>query len=354
MDNRKSMQWLTKLLIFTIALSLLTFTLPAQTQVAAQGISGRKIKVVATVGMIGDLAKIIGGERVEVKSLMGPGVDPHLYRATAGDLQTLNQADIIFYNGLNLEGKMADVFEQLGRRRPTVAIAAGTPKEKLLTEADNANATDPHVWFDVTLWAGAATVIEKELAKLDSASAAGFADRNKALQAKLTQLDSYVGQAFQSVPEAQRVLITAHDAFNYYGKRYKLEVEGLQGISTEAEAGADDVRKLAEKIADRKIPAIFVESSVPRRNIEAVQEAVKSRGWNVKIGGQLFSDALGDEGTPEGTYIGMVLHNTVTIVAALGGKLPELPKGLAEYKPLVEKITGVPAAAPTAAATAAK
>jgi manganese/zinc/iron transport system substrate-binding protein len=303
----------------------------------AQDIATRKIKVVATVGMITDVVGIVGGDRVEVAGLMGPGVDPHLYRASASDVQKLSQADIIFYGGLHLEGKMVEILEKLGSKIPTIPVAESVPEKERLDFPGLQGFYDPHVWFDVSYWSLATTAIQDGLAKLDPKNAEAYKQRAELYQAKLALLDQYTKDAIKSIPEGQRVMVTAHDAFHYFGRRYGVEVVALQGVSTEAEAGVEDVRRLADLIATRKIPAIFVESSVPHRTIEAVQEAVKARGWDVKIGGQLFSDAMGDAGTLEGTYIGMILHNDTILVTALGGKMPTLPEGLADYQPVVDR-----------------
>ena len=281
-------------------------------------LSGRKIRVVATVGMIGDIAKNIGGERVEVTSLMGPGVDPHLYRATAGDVRTLEEADVIFYGGLELEGRMTEIFEKMARGgKPTVAVSENIPQNLLRQPEEFKGKFDPHIWFDVTLWKRAAEHVRDEMARIDPPSADLYRKNADTYLKGLDELHRYVKTQIASIPEASRVLITAHDAFGYFGQQYDIEVHGLQGTSTATEAGAGDVQRLSQLIADRKIKAIFVESSVPKATIEAVRAAVRDRGWDVAIGGQLFSDAMGAAGTPEGTYDGMVRHNVDTIVKAL-------------------------------------
>ncbi len=279
----------------------------------------RKVNIVTTVGMIADLAANIGGERVEVVGLMGPGIDPHLYKASAGDVDKMQRADIIFYNGLHLEGAMAELFEQMASRRLTVAVAGEIDPERLLSQPGNAEAHDPHVWFDVQLWDQAALVVEGSLVTLDPGHAELYRQNAAAYREELAALDAYVRERASTVPADQRVLITAHDAFHYFGRAYEFEVYGLQGISTVAEAGTSDVQELAAFIATRRIPAIFVESSVPPRTIKALQAAVNAKGFKVRIGGELFSDAMGDPNTPEGTYQGMVRHNIDTIVDALTG-----------------------------------
>ncbi len=286
---------------------------------AAEGdLSKRQIKATTTVGMITDIVRNVGGERVVVTGLMGPGVDPHLYKPSASDVQKLEGADIIFYGGLELEGRMTDTLVKLARGgKPAVAVSEGVPEDRLQEPEEFEGKYDPHVWFDVTLWQFAVKTINQELAKLDPRSKDVYQRNTEAYLKQLDELHQYVKAQIGTIPEPSRVLITAHDAFGYFGKQYGMDVRGLQGTSTATEASASDVQGLSQFIADRKIKAIFVESSVPRATIEAVQAAVRSKGWNVAIGGELFSDAMGNEGTPEGTYIGMVRHNVDTIVKAL-------------------------------------
>lgn len=281
-------------------------------------IASRKIEAVATVGMIADILKNVGGERVSVTGLMGPGIDPHLYRATAGDVETLSRADIIFYGGLELEGRMTDIFVKMASKgTPTIPVSEKVPENLLRQPKEFQGKFDPHIWFDVTLWKYAVETVRDELAKYDSQSAEAYQKNAAAYLAKLDELHEYVKTQIASIPKTSRVLVTAHDAFGYFGQQYGMEVIGLQGTSTATEAGAGDVQNLAQTIAERKIKAIFVESSVPKATLEAVLAAVKARGWDAAIGGQLFSDAMGQDGTLEGTYIGMVRHNVDTIVRAL-------------------------------------
>jgi manganese/zinc/iron transport system substrate-binding protein len=253
---------------------------------------------------------------------MGPGIDPHLYKASEGDVIRMASADIVVYNGLHLEGKMAGVFERMGNRIRTVAVTDGIDREKLLRPPEFEGAYDPHVWFDVTLWMDAVNTLEKALSGMDPAHGDLYRANGTRYLERLAILDRYVRREASIVSPRKRVVITAHDAFNYFGRAYGFQVRGLQGISTVAEAGAADIQALARLIVENEIPAVFVESSVPPRYIEALQEAVKARGFRVKIGGSLFSDAMGDPGTPEGTYIGMVRHNIDTIVSALAGPRP--------------------------------
>lgn len=281
-------------------------------------ISGRQVSAVATTGMIGDLVANIGGERVQVTTLMGPGVDPHLYKASEGDVGRLTGADIIFYNGLHLEGKMAEVLERLGSRIPTMAVAEVLDEERLLTPSEFRGAHDPHVWFDVSQWVDIASGIRDRMLELDPEHAQTYRQNAAAYIEQLEALHSEVLRKAELIPAEQRILVTAHDAFNYFGRAYGFEVRGLQGISTATEAGTADVQDLVAFIVENRIPALFIESSVPVRTIEAVQSAVRSRGFDVAIGGELYSDAMGSPGSPEGSYLGMVSHNIDTIVSAYG------------------------------------
>lgn len=282
-----------------------------------------RLRVVATVGMIADLAREVGGEHVRVTGLMGPGVDPHLYKASEGDVRRLYRADVVFYGGLHLEARMGEVLEEMGERTRVVAVTDAIPRPLLLSPPEFEGAYDPHVWFDVQLWMRTVPLVAETLAEADPANAAEYRANARAYLAELEALDAHVRRQAARVPPERRVLVTAHDAFNYFGRAYGFEVRGLQGISTATEAGTADVQALSEFIARRQIPAVFVESSIPRRTVEAVQAAVRARGWKVEIGGELFSDALGNPGTPEGTYVGMVRHNIDTIVSALLGERPE-------------------------------
>lgn len=281
------------------------------------------IPVVATVGMITDIVARVGADRVAVSGLMGPGVDPHLFRASAGDVRTLSRARIVFYGGLHLEAAMAEVLEEMGRRTRTVAVSSGIPVDRLLPASDDyPGQYDPHLWFDVSLWSHVVTVVEETLSAEDPEGEAGYRERGAALRSELDELHLWVRSRMEEIPVQSRVLVTAHDAFHYFGRAYDVEVRGLQGISTVLEPGAAEVQALARFLVERRIPAIFVETSVPRRTLEAVVAAVRARGGEVRIGGELFSDAMGPAGTPEGTYAGMVRHNVNTIVEGLGGGDP--------------------------------
>lgn len=278
-----------------------------------------KIKIVTTTGMIADLAKAVAGDKAEVVSLMGAGVDPHLYKATQGDLKLLKQADIIFYNGLHLEGKMGEVLEKMSKfpNKTVVAVAENTPKEKQIIVDEKNQIADPHIWFDVALWANTIPEIMAALTSFDNGSQKQYIANGHQKMTQLKELNQWVKNELSKIPEERRTLITAHDAFAYFGAAYAIQVEGLQGISTLSEAGIKDVTNLVNKIVEEKIPAVFVESSVPKKALEAVVEGAKEKGHQVKIGGILYSDAMGEEGTPEGTYEGMVRHNIRTVVEAL-------------------------------------
>lgn len=308
---------------FLILTLLATLVTGCATPIAAQrpeDLAARKLRIVATTGMVADAVRNVAGERADVTALMGPGVDPHLYKASEGDVLRLGTADVVFYSGLHLEAKLGEVLERMGDRVRARAVTDGMEPSRLLRPAAFEGQYDPHVWFDVTLWAQTIDVIRDTLSELDPASAGLYRANAHAYRQQLLDLDGYVRQQAARIPAPQRVLITAHDAFNYFGRAYGFEVRGLQGVSTATEAGTGDVQGLARFIAERQIRALFIESSVPVRNVEAVQAAVRARGFEVRIGGELFSDAMGSAGTVEGTYIGMVQHNIDTIVSALLGE----------------------------------
>jgi manganese/zinc/iron transport system substrate-binding protein len=278
------------------------------------------LRVVATTSIVADLVRTIGGDEVALEALMGSGVDPHLYKPSAGDVRRMDGAQAVFYNGLHLEGKMTEVLEQMGRRGVhTVAVAHCVPESELLTSEGFSGVYDPHVWFDVALWMHAAECVRDGLTSLEPAHADLFSDRTAAYLEELEATDGWVRRRIAEIPESVRVLVTAHDAFSYFGRAYDIDVRGLLGVSTAAEAGAADVQALAEFIATRRIPAIFIESSVSPRYVEALQQAARASGFEVAIGGSLYSDALGDPGGSAATYIGTVRSNVETIVAGLSG-----------------------------------
>ena len=273
------------------------------------------IKVVCTTGMVADLVRNIGGDKVQITQIMGEGVDPHLYKASPGDVNLLSGADAIFYSGLHLEGKMADVFVRMARKKPTFAVTEHIQESQILDNPEGA--FDPHLWFDVSIWREAAGVVRDALKAFDPKHADDYQARADAYQAELATLHDYAKSQLATVPKDRRVLVTAHDAFRYFGRAYDVEVKGIQGISTESEAGVKEVNALVDFLVKGKIKAVFVESSVSDKNIRALLEGCKAKGHSVVIGGELFSDAMGKEGTPEGTYVGMVRHNVDTIVRAL-------------------------------------
>ena len=280
-------------------------------------VTGRDVRVVTTTNFITDLARRVGGDRVQVTGLMGPGVDPHLYKASARDVRTLRQGDLVLYGGLDLEGKMDDVFEELGRRRPVTAVTDGIPRSKLL-DTDQADETyDPHVWFDVSLWMDATREAARALSRVDPAGEATYRANAEAYLRELRALEREVAERLATIPRERRVLVTSHDAFRYFGRRYGLEVVAIQGISTATEATTADIERVAGVVAERRLEGVFLESSVPQQTIDAVLDAARDRGQVARIGGELYTDAAGDEGTPEGTYAGMVRANVEKIVEAL-------------------------------------
>lgn len=282
------------------------------------GDSAGKVKVVATTGQINDSLANIGGDAIELVGLFGPGIDPHLYVPTEGDVGTLASAQVIFYNGLDLEAQMTRVMGEMEKRGITVVpIGDRLPSDQLLTWDDN-YPHDPHIWNDLALWKQGVELMRDTLIEVDPDNADLYRENTSAYLAKIDETDQYIQEQINRIPPDKRVMITAHDAFGYFARAYGLDVAGLQGISTESEASTADVQGLANFIVERQIPAIFVESSVPPRTIEAVQAAVQAQNFEVKIGGTLFSDALGSPDTPEGTYIGMLRHNAKTLGDALG------------------------------------
>ena len=281
------------------------------------GRTGQKLYVVTTTGMLGDAVINIAGDSVVVESLMGPGVDPHLYKATQGDIEKLTQADLVIYNGLFLEGKMEEIFERLGKTKPVLAAASGIDKGKLRDNAIYQNEYDPHVWFDVQLWKEVVTNVSLKLQEMDSANVQFYHNNTQIFTKKLDDLHVSVAQQISKIPADQRVLITAHDAFGYFGDAYQIEVKALQGISTQSEFGLKDITDLVKFISDRRVKAVFVETSVSERAIRAVVEGCNEKGFPVTIGGYLYSDAMGAKDSEEGTYIGMVMANVNTIVTAL-------------------------------------
>ncbi|WP_179349830.1 metal ABC transporter solute-binding protein, Zn/Mn family [Winogradskyella pacifica] len=277
-----------------------------------------KLNIVTTTTMITDLVENIGGDMINIQGLMGSGVDPHLYKASEGDVSKLVNADIIFYSGLHLEGKLVEVLEKMeSSQKTTIALSDALDENTLIGSEYFASNYDPHVWFDINYFEQFAKKVAAVLSKKDPKNTQKYEANKNAYILKLEALQNNIKQTIETLPKEKRILVTAHDAFNYFGKAYGFEVVGLQGISTATEAGVQDVQKLATFIIEKNIKAIFIESSVPKRTIEALQASVKSKGHDVEIGGTLYSDALGNAGTPEGTYIGMFEYNVNTIVNAL-------------------------------------
>lgn len=278
----------------------------------------RPLRVVATTGQIADAVRRVGGDRVETHGLMGPGVDPHLYRASESDVTRLEAADAVFWNGLHLEAGISGVLERIAELGVhSIRVTDDIDRQHLLAPPEFDGAYDPHVWFDLDLWSVAVATIRDALIAMDPEGAEVYRANAAAFIAEVKDLDSYVESRALEIDERVRVLVTAHDAFNYFANRYGIEVRGLQGISTESEASTADVQQLAQFISERGIPAVFIESSVPNQGVQAVIEAAAARGHTVTIGGEIFSDAMGAEGTEEGTYLGMIRHNIDTIVEAL-------------------------------------
>ena len=276
-----------------------------------------KLNIVTTTGMISDALKNIVGNNADVISLMGPGVDPHLYKVSQRDIKKLLNADIIFYNGLHLEGKMGEVLDQMSERKPVIAIYKGLTEKQLRATSEFQGNYDPHIWFSVKIWTDVVHFIGKSLTELDQVHASFYQANTTKYVEQLTQLHKWTKEQINTIPKKQRVLITAHDAFGYFGGEYGMQVKGLQGLSTAAEYGLKDVTNLVDFISENKIKAVFVESSVSDRSIKAVMEGCKAKGHKVIIGGTLYSDAMGAENKPEGKYIGMVKHNVTIIVEAL-------------------------------------
>ncbi len=315
------MRFLNVLKTFGGALLLLAIVSCERPTAVSSGDS--RIQVAVTIGMITDIVRNIAGDKAEVSGIIGAGVDPHLYKPTRNDVVTLSDADLIFYNGLMLEGKMGDVLVQIARSgKPVHAVTETILEQGDYVISDTDNHYDPHVWMDVQGWIRAVDVVTKALADYDPENAAYYQEQATEYLAQLDQLDEYARQAIASIPPQQRVLVTAHDAFNYLGRAYGLEVRGIQGISTESEAGVKDIEDLIDYLVANNIPAVFVETSVADKNVKALVEGARARGHQVKIGGELFSDAMGPTSSYEGTYIGMIDHNLTTITRALGGTAP--------------------------------
>jgi manganese/zinc/iron transport system substrate-binding protein len=319
---KKAQLLLQNLLMPVVIVScLLAISLPAVT-VAKTYTKAYPIKIGATVGMVADIVRVVAGEKAEVKNIIGSGIDPHVYNPTRSDVATLLKSDIIFYAGLLLEGQMSDILVKVSRKRPVHAVTE-LLEQKYLIHDEQTSHSDPHVWMDVSGWMKAVEVVVDAMAAFDPPNKEHYTLNGASYLAQLQKLDDYVRQVIASIPSQKRVLVTAHDAFRYMGRAYGIEVVGIQGISTESEAGIKDINRIVDLLVNRQIPAVFVESSVSEKNVKALLEGAASRGHQVIIGGELFSDAMGRPGTYEGSYIGMIDHNATIIAIALGGKVPE-------------------------------
>jgi len=304
---------------YFILLWSVIFSMACQNKNQSDASDGKPL-VVCTTGMVGDLVKNIAGGSLEVKSLMGPGVDPHLYKATQGDLTLLRKADFVVYNGLHLEGKMTEILENFSKVKSIVALSDFIDKDRIIYHGSEANIPDPHIWFDVDLWSSAIPGLTSALCELSASDCDAFKKRSLVYQASLDSLNTAVADQISRIPEAKRILVTAHDAFEYFGRAYNIEVRGLQGISTLSEFGLKDRIELIDFIVEKGINSVFVESSVSKKNIEAIVEGCTKKGHPISIGGSLYSDAMGDPAGPEGHYIGMVNANVQKIVSGLLGK----------------------------------
>jgi len=289
------------------------------------------LKVVATTGMIADTARAIGGPAITVTALMGEGVDPHLYKASPGDVRIMSGAGLLLWNGLHLEGRLGDAIDKLGSRVPVVCVTDSMPKDRLLWSNGLGSVPDPHVWFDLKLWRFASERIRDAIMDHAPDSADGVRARCAAHLELLDQAAAHVQAVVASVPAERRLLVTAHDAFGYFGRANGLAVRGIQGISTDSEASLRELNALVDLIVERKLPAVFIESSVPRKTVEALVEGCSAHGHAVTIGGELLSDAVGAAGTEQGTHIGMVVYDAEVIARALGGTVPARPAALATW-----------------------
>ncbi|MFG6159473.1 metal ABC transporter solute-binding protein, Zn/Mn family [Halomonas sp. 1390] len=291
------------------------------------------VTTVTTIGMIADVASEVGGECADVSAIMGPGVDPHLYQASARDVATLQQAEQIFYSGYSLEGQLGNVLERFAEITPTVAVAPSSIDTASLITVQDVYGIDPHLWMDASLWAQIIPTLADAFVEVRPDCEADIRANADAYASQLEALHGWIEESIATIPEEQRILVTAHDAFNYYGRAYGIEVAGIQGISTETETGVADIRRMTQVVIEREVPAVFIESTINPRTVQAVIDAAREKGHEVEIGGQLYSDAMGEAGTAGGTYIGMLHANTRHIVEALGGEpaaLPETLEGWAE------------------------
>lgn len=306
--------------LFSSVLVLLALVLLAYMPAQAQD---SRLNLVATTGMIADVLGDLGGDRVEVQGLMGSGADPHLYRQTRNDVTAMTRADAVFWNGLYLEAQLENFLERLAKRKPVFTLGESVPLEARLADQDYPDQYDPHVWMDPSRWHHVVLAIRDALVELAPANEAAFTERADAYLVELDALDAYARRVISSVPEGNRVLVTAHDAFGYFGDAYDIEVLGIQGFSTESEAGLARIEAMVNVLVERDIGAIFIETSVSDRNVRALVEGARARDHEVRIAGELFSDAMGQSGTYEGTWLGMLDHNVTLIARSLGGEVPE-------------------------------
>lgn len=302
---------------FFLALAAsLALSLPAMAQ-------DTPLKIVATTGMIADAVANVGGGRVEVTALMGTGIDPHSYRQTRSDMENLLRADIVFWNGLYLEAQMERFLLELAEQKPVIAVAEAIPQNFLLDDEEYEGRYDPHVWLVPSLWVHAVERVRDTLIEADPRGANIYFVNAERYISELKALQTYADAMLGTIPEERRILVTAHDAFGYFGRAFNMEVEGIQGISTESEAGLARISELVELIIERRVPAIFAETSVSDRNLRALIEGAAARGHDTRLGPEIYSDAMGEQGTYQGTYIGMIDHNVSVITQMLGGSVPK-------------------------------
>lgn len=316
----------TRFLLLVTALSLVVGCQPADGPSATGAIptTAKRLHIVCTVGMVADIVRQVAGEHAEVTGLLNEGTDPHVYVPTANDTAQAMKADIVFYCGLHLEGRMVADYEAAHKKgRKFFAVAEGIPHEKLRSSEAVAGIHDPHVWGDVQLWMECVREVANKLKEHDPGHAADYTANTDRYLGELTGLDSYIREVMASIPEQQRTLVTAHDAFAYFSRAYGIQVRSVQGISTESQAGVSDTNALVAFLVENKIPTVFVEASVNPRDLQAVREGAKQQGWDVGVGGTLYSDSMGPKGTYEGSYIGMQDHNATLIARSLGGTAPE-------------------------------
>ncbi len=315
-----SIRWAAAICLLLVGCSPASSTVPSGHPAGTE----KRLKVVCSVSMVTDIVQQVAGEHADVSGLLNEGVDPHVYVPTTSDTSRAMQADAVFYCGLHLEGKMVEGYEaQRKRGKPYFAVSDGISPDKILTSALVATAHDPHVWGDVQLWISCVSEVQKRLSEIDRDHASDYAANADRLSEELRQLDAYIREAIASIPEPQRTLVTAHDAFGYFSRAYNIRVRAVQGISTDSEAGMKDVNSLVSFLVENKIPTVFVEASVNEKDLQAVIEGAQQQGANIQIGGTLYSDSMGPKGTYEGTYIGMQDHNATLIARSLGGKAPE-------------------------------